>query len=141
MDRAIVIIMVLVLIAAAIYALSPKSNFSSKHPLLDQVRSNFAMIDPKHASIPLRIGDSAYTENKEVITLCLTDPDTNTYYDINTIMYVALHELAHVVSSSQGHGDEFKKNFADLLKRGAELGIYDPRKPIPAQYCKVGTGR
>jgi hypothetical protein len=141
MDRAIIIIMVLVLIAAVIYALSPRSNFSSKHPLLDQVRSNFALIDPKHASIPLRIGDSAYTENKEVITLCLTDPDTNTYYDINTIMYVALHELAHVISSSQGHGDEFKKNFADLLKKGAELGIYDPRKPIPAQYCKVGTGR
>ena len=136
-----VVVLIVVLIAAAAFVLAPKSIVSSKHPLLDQVRSNFAMIDPKHASIPLRIGDSAYTENKEVITLCLTDPDTNQYYDINTIMYVALHELAHVVSSNQGHGDEFKKNFADLLKKGAELGIYDPKKPIPAQYCKVGTGR
>lgn len=140
MKEGILVVFVFALFATAAYSYSQRSYYSHKHPLLDQVRANFAKIDPKHASIPLRDGDSAFTENKEVITLCLVDPETGLNYDINTIMYVALHELAHVVSTSQGHGDEFKKNFADLLKKGAALGIYDPRKPIPASYCKVATG-
>ncbi len=129
--------MVLALIVTAAYSFSSRSNYSSKHPLLDRIRDNFAAIDPKYAKIPLRTGDSAYTENKEVITLCLVNPETNENYDINTLTYVALHELAHVISKSTGHGPEFKENFSKLLKRGAELGIYDPRKPIPANYCNV----
>lgn len=126
--------------AAAAYSYSQRSYFSSKHPLLDQVRMNFGKIDQKYTSIPLRKGDSAYTENKEVITLCLEDQEKKKEYDINTIMYVALHELAHVISTSTGHGAEFKKNFAMLLKKGAELQFYDPRKPIPANYCGIHTG-
>lgn len=128
------------IMATAAYSYSQRSYYSSKHPLLDEVRANFSKIDPKYASIPLRVGDSAYTENKEVITLCLTDPETKKDYDINTISYVALHELAHVISSSVGHGSEFRKNFNTLLKKGAELGFYNPRKPIPAKYCNTKTG-
>jgi len=139
-NKGVVVIFIFLIMATAAYSYSQRSYFSSKHPLLDQVRANFAKIDPKYAGIPLRSGDSAYTENKEVITLCLTDPETKLDYDINTITYVALHELAHVISTTQGHGEIFKKNFAMLLKKGAELGFYDPRKPIPAQYCNVKTG-
>lgn len=121
--------------------ISSKSYFSSRHPLLDRVRDNFAKLDPGYAKIPLHTGDSSYTENKEVITLCLDDPETGKYYGINTLMYVALHELAHTLTP-QGepeHGDAFKKNFAELLRRGAEAGIYDPRKAIPSTYCRVST--
>jgi hypothetical protein len=130
-------VMVLALLVTAAYSFSSISNYSSKHPLLDKIRQNFTMIDPKYGKIPLRTGDSAYTENKEVITLCLANPETNEEYDLNTLTYVALHELGHVVSKSTGHGPEFKENFSKLLKKGAELGIYDPRKPIPANYCNV----
>jgi hypothetical protein len=135
----VVLIFSVALIATA-WGISSRSYFSTKHPLLDQVRANFAKINPKYAEIPLRDGDSAYTENKEVITLCLINPDTKQPYDINVLMYVALHELAHVISKSQGHGDEFKNNFSLLLRKGAELGIYDPKKPIPMTYCAVKTG-
>jgi hypothetical protein len=131
-------IFIVALIAAA-YGFSNRQYFSSKHPLLDKVRANFALIDPKHANIPLRDGDSAFTENKEVITLCLVNPETKKEYDLNTVMYVALHELSHVISTSQGHGDEFRNNFANLLKKATDLGIYDPRKPIPASYCNVAV--
>jgi hypothetical protein len=128
---------VLTLFAVAAYALAPKVYHSSKHPLLDEVRDNFSKINPKYTEIPLIEGDSAYTENKAAITLCLKDPKTNTYYDMNTIMYVALHELAHMVTSSTGHGKEFKKNFANLLRTGAQLGFYNPKKPMPSTYCGV----
>lgn len=118
------------------YGSSSDSSLSA-HPMLDQVRMNFAKIDPKFGNIPLREGKSAYTENKRIITLCLVDPDSKVHYDVNTIMYVALHELAHVISKKHGHGDEFKRNFNMLLRKGAQLGIYDPRKPIPTSYCGV----
>lgn len=111
--------------------------------MLSEVRANFAKLNPRYAEIPLRTGDSAYTENKEVITLCLVNPDNGHYYDINTIMYVALHELSHTITpeGQEEHGDVFKKNFADLLRQAAILGIYNPRKPIPATYCKISTGK
>ena len=142
MKRGIVVLLFFSLVVVATFALSSRSTVSSNDPMLKQVRDNFSKINPRYASIPLRSGDSAYTENKEVITLCLINPDTGQYYDINTIMYVALHELAHVITppGEEEHGEKFKKNFADLLRKGAELGIFNPRKPIPATYCKVGTG-
>ena len=39
-------------------------------------------------------------------------------------MFVALHELAHVASAGQGHGDEFKQNFVWILKYATQIGIY-----------------
>lgn len=140
-NRGVVLLLIISLLVITGAAFSSRSHYSSNDPMLSQVRANFAKLDPKYAEIPLRTGDSAYTENKEVITLCLINPDTGLYYDINTIMYVSLHELGHVItpSGAEEHGDLFKKNFADLLRKAAVIGIYDPRKPIPATYCKVGT--
>lgn len=133
-------IWVLVLFATAFLVVayvtvSKRSYYSDNHPILNQIRHNFGMINPEYSKIPLREGNSAYTENKSVITLCLKDPKTGKYYDMNTMMYVALHELAHMVSKTHGHGDEFTKNFSILLRKGAKLGFYDPRIPIPNTYC------
>ncbi len=139
MNKGIVIFGVFILAAFVAYNYTQRSYFSTKHPLLDQVRANFAKINPKYAEIPLRSGDSAFTENKEVITLCLADPNTGKDYDMNTLMYVSLHELAHVTSTTVGHGENFRKRFAELLKQGAELGFYNPRKPIPVSYCGSNT--
>lgn len=140
-NRGAIALLLVVFLAIAAVAFSPKSYYNSNDPMLRQVRDNFAKLNPRYADIPLRTGDSAYTENKEVITLCLINPDTGKYYDINTIMYVALHELSHMITQpgEEEHGEKFRQNFADLLRKGAEIGIYNPRKPIPATYCKVGT--
>jgi len=111
--------------------------YSTPHPILDKVRANFALLNPEYADIPLRSGNSAYTENKSVITLCLVNPETNRYYDMNTIMYVALHELSHCLTHTHGHDDNFRKNFANILRQGAALGIYDPSRSIPTTYCGI----
>lgn len=108
------------------------------NPVLKNVRYNFSLLNPKYANIPLREGNSAYTENKRSITLCLKNPETGETYDMNTLMYVALHELAHVVSESHGHTDEFKRNFVILLREASRIGIYNPRREIPQTYCGVG---
>lgn len=134
----IVLVVIGIIVIFALYSFKESYNFPY-NPVLNKISKNFSIIDPKYGKIPLKEGDSSYTENKDVITLCLKDPKTNKYYDFNTLMYVSLHELAHVSSTSHGHGDEFKDNFAKLLKRAESLGIYNSNLPIPVSYCGVNS--
>ena len=56
---------------------------------------------------------------------------------MNTIMFVAIHELAHVMTKSVGHTEEFWDNMRYLLKKGIKIGVYtkvDYRKN-PVKYC------
>ena len=138
--KSLAIIAIVAFVMFIAYSSSTISNYSHNHPILTKVRENFAKINPDYSKIPLREGDSAFTENKEVITLCLKDPDTGKYYDMNTIMYVALHELAHVLCETQGHGDEFKKKFSKVLRYAAKLKIYDPRQQMSSTYCGLNQG-
>ena len=57
----------------------------------------------------------------------------------NTIMFVAIHELAHIMTLSQGHTDEFWGHFKFLLKHATRLNIYksvDYEKE-PEEYCGI----
>src|SRR4029079_14269048 len=105
-SKIIITVAAFVVAAVLLYRYSSRQYFSTNNPMLSEVRANFSKLDPEYAKIPLREGDSAYTENKEVITLCLVDPESKKQYDLNTVMYVAIHELAHVVSKNTGHGPE-----------------------------------
>ena len=140
MKQTIIIISVAAFLLFLMYSSRDKfSHDVSRHPILLQVRENFGKISSEYTKIPLREGDSAYTENKEVITLCLKDPATGKYYDMNTIMYVALHELAHVICEAHGHGEEFKKKFAKLLRYAAKIHIYDPKIGMSHTYCGLNN--
>lgn len=136
--KILVVFTVLTLLGVAIFFITrPPRDDTDKEPMLLKVRQNFSLLDPDYTKIPLAEGGSSYTENKSAITLCLRDPETGELYDINTIMYVALHELAHVISKNHGHGSEFKDNFEKILKKAASIGIYDPTRSIPSNYCGI----
>ena len=72
---------------------------------------------------------TAYSENKgQKIAFCLNkqkEDDTN-LIDKNTLMFVALHEMAHVASKSIGHNEEFWDNFAFLIGEAEKIQIYYP---------------
>lgn len=107
-------------------------------PALQMVRRNFAKLDPSYKKIPLYTDNRAYATNKSSITLCVRNPETGKQYDDNTLMYVALHELAHVITpSTEDHGKDFQENFAKLLKLAAKKKIFNPYKPISESYCGV----
>jgi len=83
---------------------------------------------------------TAYSENKgEKLAFCLNEDkhDNDNLIDANTLSFVAIHELAHVMSSTVGHNDEFWNNFKFLLEHAVELGIYEPvdYKKKPQNYC------
>jgi predicted metal-dependent hydrolase len=83
--------------------------------------------------------NSSYTIAKgRKIHLCLREQDSsNKLVDENTLFFVALHELAHVMTISIGHTKEFWSNFRYLLRKAINLKYYKYR-PYHIQakkYC------
>lgn len=82
---------------------------------------------------------AAYTLNKSTeIRLCIRDQNGN-FEDPNTSMFVILHELAHVMSISYNHTEEFKNNFSYITHLASSLGLYRPEDFTvrPKMYCGV----
>ena len=82
----------------------------------------------------------AYSENKgEALAFCLNKEEKNNsdLIDDNTLLFVALHELAHIGTKSIGHTDEFWDNFKWLLVNAKKAGIHNPQdfKRDPKRYC------
>jgi len=83
---------------------------------------------------------TAYSENKgEKLAFCLNKKkkENNNLIDSNTLMFVAIHEIAHIMTLSVGHSEEFWNNFKFLLENAVELKIYTPvdYKKEPEGYC------
>lgn len=82
---------------------------------------------------------TAYSENKgEKLAFCLSKTKhSERLIDPNTLMFVCLHELAHVASVSIGHKKEFWDNFKFLLVEAKEMGYYNPvdYKKKNENYC------
>jgi hypothetical protein len=96
--------------------------------------------NPKKVSETLPTSElTAYSENKgEKLAFCLnTTKDGNKLIDIDTLTFVALHELSHIMTETIGHKQEFWQNFKFLLQNAKEAGIYNPvdYKKNPKEYC------
>ena len=70
-------------------------------------------------------GTSYSIDKGEQVNLCLRDKKTQNLHQINILMFVTLHELAHIMSKSYGHNDEHHKNFKFLLINAIKIGIYN----------------
>ncbi len=84
--------------------------------------------------------DTAFTINKNETMLCLRTRDAHQKeYDINSITFVAIHELTHVGCKNYGHGDEFVKFFIFLLGKCISLNLYKyvNYNETPVEYCGV----
>ena len=111
-----------------------------KHPDDPRVKRLVEGFNPKRISETLPTSElTAYSENKgEKIAFCLnTTKDGNRLIDINTLTFVALHELSHIMTESIGHKQDFWQNFKFLLTNAKEANIYQPvdYKSKPQQYC------
>ena len=84
---------------------------------------------------------TSYSINKgEKTVYCMRSRDEkNELVQINTMMFVALHELAHTMSKSIGHTKEFWDNFRILLRNAIKLKIYKRvnYNEKPVKYCGV----
>jgi len=80
----------------------------------------------------------AYSVNKgEELSICIRKKDSEEFMDKNTIRFVAIHELAHIMSESSGHTPEFWDNMKYLLEQAIANGIYKAvdYSKSPVDYC------
>jgi hypothetical protein len=114
---------------------------SKKYPNKENVKRLVNGYNPKKIYETLPTSEyTAYSENKgEKLAFCLDTEKNNNgkLIDINTLMYVALHELSHVATKSIGHTEEFWDNFKFLIEESKEIGIYNPvdYKKNNVKYC------
>jgi hypothetical protein len=129
------------LLAEAVERMKRLVNYVSKEYPNDEdvirLKNNF---NPSKISETLPTSElTAYSENKgEKMAFCLNKTkNTGTLIDINTLTFVAIHELAHTMTKSIGHKQEFWKNFKFLLENAVKIGIYKPvdYKKENQSYC------
>jgi hypothetical protein len=106
----------------------------------ERVRLLVENFDPKRVSETLPTSEfTAYSENKgEKIAFCLNKKkEGGKLIDLDTLTFVAIHELAHVMTKEEGHKLVFWQNFKFLLENAKEAGIYHPvnYKQNPTEYC------
>jgi hypothetical protein len=110
------------------------------YPDDENVQRLVQKFNPKKISETLPTSEyTAYSENKgEKIAFCLNKKkDDSQLIDLNTLTFVAIHELSHIMTTSEGHKQEFWKNFKFLLENAKAAGIYEPvdYKKKPEPYC------
>ena len=80
----------------------------------------------------------AYSVNKgEELSLCVREKDTEKFMDDNIILFVAIHELSHIMTPETGHTPLFWDNMKYLLESASSQGIYMPvdYSQSPVEYC------
>ena len=111
-----------------------------KYPDRENCKLLLKNFNPKKISEILPTSQyTAYSENKgEKLAFCTTTSKKgDRLIDENTLMFVALHELSHIATTSIGHTQEFWRNFKFIIANAKKIGIYDPEnyKKNPKVYC------
>jgi hypothetical protein len=97
-----------------------------------------------HIIISENINDFKYTSysvNKgDQLVFCMRSRNHKTNgekHDLNLMMYVVLHEIAHIACPEYGHTDKFKELFQYITKCAVDCGLYVPIdfEHIPTEYC------
>ena len=82
-------------------------------------------------------GYTSYTVDKGAkVVLCIRQSNGD-FVPRNVIVYVAVHELAHIMTSTIGHTPEFWSNNSRILLAAKKAGIYTPQDftNSPQPYC------
>lgn len=113
-----------------------KINYKSKDGIV-RLEKNYKVENISEGS-----SESSYTSysvNKgEKIVFCLRQKyDKNIFVDENVLMYVATHEISHLMTKEIGHTDIFWKNFKFLLEEAIKINVYTKQdfEKSPQDYC------
>ena len=117
---------------------------SKKYPDKENVKQLVKNFNPQKIMETLPTSSfTAYSENKgEKIAFCLNvkkNENKENLIDEHTLMFVAIHEISHVMTKSIGHKSEFWGNFKFMLENAKEAGIHEPidYSKSPTEYCSL----
>lgn len=116
----------------------------SKNYWIKMLKKNYNSYILSEAAVDSRY--TTFTVDKSDMHVCLRTRDqTEKMYDINLLMYVILHELAHLCNFDinqnpiHGHGEEFKVIFKMLVVEAIRIGVYNytDYNKQPLEYCGI----
>ena len=112
-----------------------KENHLQEDPMLWKLKDMLTPLHPEVKNVKLYKGNKSYTINKKQIYICLKD-ENDQYYPTNHLVYVMIHELAHLINKDDiGHTQKFHDIFEDLLDKAHKLQLYNPSIPPIENYC------
>lgn len=84
---------------------------------------------------------TSYSLNKgQTLVFCIRHKDhQGTFVDDNTLAFVGIHELAHLMTMEVGHTPLFWSNMEDLLEVAIKNNLYRPEnyEASPKKYCGI----
>jgi hypothetical protein len=118
-----------------------KEGLLAYDPKVDDIKRRLALVHKKASELKYFTDKKSYTINKHKMHLCVKDQGGD-YYDDNMLVYVGLHELAHVLCDEIGHTPKYWAIFDKLLEKAAKTydpvtnkKVYDPNGIIDKDYC------
>ena len=111
-------------------------------PQVIQLKKNFKPDANRISEATPAAEHTSYSVNKgESVHLCLRQRkgEDESLVNENVMTFVALHEMAHTITATIGHGPDFWNNFGWLLKEAEVQGIYKHQDfaAHPVSYCGV----
>lgn len=121
-----------------------KLHVESKYPdkpQVKQLKTNFKAEPTRMFESTPDAEHTSYSVNKgESVHFCLRqrEPDQpENLVETDVMTFVAIHEMAHMITKTVGHGPDFWNNFGWLLREAEDIGIYKRRdfRAQPVAYC------
>lgn len=96
---------------------------------IDDVNIQESSADSKYTSYSINKG--------EILVFCVRSKINNKIHDINDLLYVAIHEIAHIGCPEIGHTDLFFKINKYLINKAIQYNIYNfiDYKKNNKEYC------
>jgi hypothetical protein len=146
---ATIVIVICCVVGAVLYQI--KEFYDKRDPVLEEIKSSLKPLFDKEdfSGLLTKLNNGnlvektpiykskggSYTINKKHVHICMHD-ELGEYYDRNMLIYVLIHELAHVICDEVGHTELFNMINDELLVEAAAMGLYNPSIPILVDYCK-----
>jgi hypothetical protein len=115
------------------------ASYPSK-PQVQRLKANFKADPSRIFESTPDAENTSYSVNKgESVHFCLRQRDDDKLVNENIMMFVALHEMSHIITQEIGHTTEFWNNFGWLLREAEAQKLYkhEDFKAHPTTYCGV----
>ena len=105
--------------------------------VISRLKSRLSRVFPNITDLYIINSTKSLTRSKQDIYLQVYNKN-GVPFDMNTLVYVALHEISHIIceveDTDSAHSPEFYAIFNKLIDKSIEKGIFNPSYPLNGQF-------